>query len=154
MLERSWIIRIAEKYRFFMILHDFSLMYRLPFFWKATTKVTREQNEAMTDSSALVFCLLPLRIVKDVSVRKPRSSSDLMGVPVAWSLSNPWVLCSRNGVKHLTKVEAPSEAEALWPQRRMRQPYIVEMVKESHSVCIILLFWGKDPFVSFKMSTL
>ena len=65
-----------------------------------------------------------------------------MGVPVAWSLSNPWVLCSGNGVKHLTKVEAPSEAEALWPQRRMRQPYIVEMVKESHSVCIILLFWG------------
>lgn len=51
-------------------------MYRLPFFWKATTKVTREQNEAMTDSSALVFCLLPLRIVKDVLVRRPRSSSD------------------------------------------------------------------------------
>lgn len=61
----------------------------------------------------------------------------LMGVPVVRSLSNPWVLRS-NGVKHLTKVEAPSEAEALWPQRRMRQPYIVERVKESRSVCIIL----------------
>lgn len=45
----------SRNLRKFMILQDFSLMYRLPFFWKATTKVTREQNEAMTDSSALVF---------------------------------------------------------------------------------------------------
>lgn len=94
-------------------------------------------------------------IVKDVSVRKPRSSSDWwvclwceayqtleFYAATGWNISPRWRLQAK---QKRCDLKDGWDNRILW--KGWRNP-------AQFALSCILLFWGKDPLVSFKMSTL